>query len=81
MVELVEFRQVRFYALHTLLADRYGAALLDGVKVENDGVRAPLAEFATVSVKGVDLLVTLYDESVSVVNLSLYRADSRLLSL
>jgi ribosome recycling factor len=39
---------------------------LDGIRVEMDGQKRPLNEFATVTVKdGKDLLVTCYEESVS----------------
>lgn len=40
--------------------------LLDSVRVEMDGKKRPLSEFATVSVKdGKDLVVSVYEESVS----------------
>ncbi|KAK4048761.1 hypothetical protein OIV83_004527 [Microbotryomycetes sp. JL201] len=48
--------------------------LLDGLKVELDGERRPLLEYASVSVKdGRDLLVTCYDESyVKAVSQAIY---------
>ncbi|KAK4701881.1 ribosome recycling factor, partial [Phenoliferia sp. Uapishka_3] len=43
---------------------RVTPALLDSIRVESEGRKSPLAEFATVSVKdGKDLLVTVYEES------------------
>ncbi|KAM0746253.1 ribosome recycling factor [Meredithblackwellia eburnea MCA 4105] len=43
---------------------RVSPALLDGIKVDHEGTRSPLNEFATVTVKdGKDLLVTVYDEA------------------
>lgn len=39
--------------------------LLDGIRVESEGKRRPLSEFATVTVKdGKNLVVTVYEESV-----------------
>lgn len=53
------------------------ADLLDSIKIEVEGKRHPLAEFATVSVKdGKDLVVTVYEESVRLVSLLVLRLTS-----